>query len=65
MAKKSKCHICESVLNKTEIGLSKKLFDIKTERFYCLSCLSNYLDVTIEDLLEKVEEFKEQGCDLF
>ena len=31
----------------------------------CLSCLSNYLEVDEEELLEKAEEFKAEGCTLF
>jgi hypothetical protein len=65
MAKQSKCHLCETELDKTAVALNKKLLDIKVTRFYCLDCLANYLDVTIDDLLAKVEEFKEQGCTLF
>jgi hypothetical protein len=65
MAKKIKCRLCETELDKTAVGLNKKLLDGKITRFYCLSCLANYLDVTIDELLAKVEEFKEQGCTLF
>jgi hypothetical protein len=31
----------------------------------CLGCLADYLGNTKEDLLIKIEEFKEQGCGLF
>jgi hypothetical protein len=65
MTKKIKCRLCETELDKTAVGLNKKLLDAKVTRFYCLSCLANYLDVTIDELFAKVEEFKEQGCTLF
>jgi hypothetical protein len=65
MARNTKCHICEERLGKVEIGLNKKLIDKKVWKYYCLSCFASYLDVTSEELLGKVEEFKEQGCDLF
>jgi hypothetical protein len=65
MANQIKCHLCEDKVDKIAVGLNKKLLSIKVMRFYCLSCLANYLDVTIEELLAKVEEFKEQGCKLF
>ena len=65
MAKRIKCHICETELDKNAIGLNKKLLNIETDRFYCLSCLANYLDVTIQELIDKIEDFKEQGCTLF
>jgi hypothetical protein len=65
VAKQKKCHLCEVALDKIAIGLNKKLLGIKGTRFYCISCLANYLDVTVEELLAKVEEFKEQGCKFF
>jgi len=63
--KTAKCYLCESELNKIAVGLNKKLLGRKIERFCCLSCLSNYLDISVEDLLAKAEEFKNQGCTLF
>jgi predicted nucleic-acid-binding Zn-ribbon protein len=60
------CYVCgKENLNKNEIGLTKKLFDKNAKRFYCLNCLAEYLEVDTEFLLEKVEEFKTQGCILF
>ena len=65
MDKKS-CYVCgKEVLNKNEIGLTKKLLGRDSKRFYCLDCLAEYLEVDTEFLLIKVEEFKEQGCKLF
>jgi len=63
---KKKCYVCgKNALSKKEIGLTKKLLDKDSKRFYCLDCLAEYLDVDTEFLLAKVEEFKEQGCTLF
>jgi hypothetical protein len=60
------CYICgKQKLNKDEIGLVKKLISKDSEQFYCLGCLAEYLEVTIDELLAKVEDFKEQGCTLF
>jgi biotin operon repressor len=60
------CYICgKGALSKNEIGLTKKLLDKNSKRFYCLDCLAEYLEVDNEFLLAKVEEFKEQGCKLF
>jgi len=63
---KKVCYICgKGNLNKNEVGLNQKLLGRKVERLYCLDCLADYLEVTTEELLAKVEEFKEQGCKLF
>ena len=60
------CYVCgKSPLTKEEVGLSKKLLDRKTKQFYCLDCLAEYLEVTTEELNDKVEEFKDEGCTLF
>lgn len=63
---KERCYVCGKVpLSKDEIGLTKKLIDKKATNFYCLSCLAEYLEVSEEELLAKIEEFKEEGCTLF
>lgn len=60
------CYVCgKKNLNKNEIGLTKKLISKDTKTYYCLNCLAEYLDVDTELLMEKVDEFKAQGCDLF
>ncbi|MCX5813952.1 MAG: hypothetical protein NT178_15605 [Proteobacteria bacterium] len=63
---KKRCYVCgREALSKNEIGLTKKLLDKESKRFYCVDCLAEYLEVDTEFLLAKVEELKEQGCDLF
>jgi len=60
------CYVCgKEALSKNEIGLTKKLLDDNSKRFYCLNCLAEFLEVDVEFLLTKIEEFKEQGCILF
>ena len=60
------CYVCgKQNLTTDEVGLTKKLLDKNTDKFYCLSCLAEYLEVTEEELLAKIEEFKMQGCTLF
>ena len=61
-----KCYACgKTPLTKDEIGLTKKLIDKKTTKFYCLSCLAEYFEVEVDELLAKIEEFKNEGCTLF
>ena len=60
------CVICgKRDLIKDEIGINKKLLGEQVENFYCLDCLADYLECTVDELLEKIEEFKEEGCKLF
>ena len=64
--KKIECVACGmSNLNKNTIGINKKLLGSDIDNFYCMDCLANFLDVTVEELFEKIEEFKEEGCKLF
>lgn len=61
-----KCVICEKeILEKNVIGLNKKLLGNDIKKYYCMSCLAEFLGVTEEELLAKIDEFKEQGCKLF
>lgn len=60
------CYICgKKDINKNEIGLTKKLIGKKSKKIYCLPCLAEQLEVTEEELLDKIEEFKDEGCKLF
>jgi len=63
---KSNCVMCgKDHLNKDTIGINKKLLGEDIENFYCLDCLAEYLGSTVDELLDKIEEFKEEGCKLF
>lgn len=60
------CASCgKEALEKNEIGINMKLLGEQTTAFYCLDCLADYLGVTVQDILDKIEEFKDQGCKLF
>ena len=51
------CYVCgKEELSKNEIGLTRKLLDKASKRFYCLDCLAEYLEVDTEFLLVKIEE---------
>lgn len=67
MARKNlTCAICEKkFLSKNEIGINKKLLGAQPKKFFCLECLANYLEVDAQDILDKIEEFKNDGCKLF
>ncbi len=63
---KHECVMCGSTgLSKDTGGINKKLLGTKIKNFYCMDCLADYLDCTVQDLLDKIEEFKDEGCKLF
>lgn len=60
------CVICgKERLDKDTIGINKKLLGESINNFYCMDCLAEYLGCNVQDLLDKIEEFKEDGCRLF
>jgi len=59
------CVNCSKDLVKDEIALCKKMLGKNTKQFLCLNCLSEYLNTDQGILLEKIEQFKEDGCTLF
>lgn len=59
------CKQCGSALVKDVIALNKKLLSRDIGQYFCLTCLADYIGTTPDDLLIKIDEFKEQGCTLF
>ena len=60
------CAACGKMpLSKNEIGISKKLLGDEPNQFYCLPCMADYLEVTEQDILDKIQEFLDDGCKLF
>ncbi|KLU60080.1 hypothetical protein CEB3_c35110 [Peptococcaceae bacterium CEB3] len=65
MEKPIKCCLCESQLDKNTVGLNMKFHGRKITKYFCIKCLAAHLDISVEDLLAKIEDFKSQGCTLF
>lgn len=60
------CIVCGKLhLDKDTIGINKKLLGENLSNYYCIDCLAEYLECSVEDLLDKIEEFKADGCKLF
>ena len=65
-ARSYECVSCgKAPLEKNEVGINKKLIGEDSAVYYCVSCLSQYLGVTVQDIEDKIEDFKDQGCKLF
>lgn len=66
MKKSYNCIACGlKDLDKDTIGINKKLLGEDLKNFYCMDCLADYLGCSVQDLLDKIEEFKEEGCKFF
>lgn len=61
------CKICECPLSNDERGLNQKILDVDVKRgiWRCLTCMADYLECEEEELRDKIEEFKAEGCKLF
>lgn len=60
------CAICGiSPLDKNTKGINIKLRGEKVRDFFCLDCLAENLGCEVQDILDKIEEFKNEGCKLF
>lgn len=65
MKKTIRCSICEGDVSKIAKGLCVKLLCQNKREYFCMECLSNFLEVSEEELLEKAEDFRREGCKLF
>ena len=60
------CVMCgKTDLEKDTIGINKKLLGLDIQNFYCMDCLAEYLECSVDEFLDYIEEFKEEGCTLF
>lgn len=61
----SECMECGKELTFNEIGAYRKFVNRGSRQYLCKSCLAAKLDVTVEDIDRKIEQFRAQGCTLF
>lgn len=59
------CKVCKKELSKDEIALNKKLIAKDITYFLCIECLAELLGCDTDALINKINKYKEQGCDLF
>lgn len=60
------CQWCSDTLNnKDVVALNRKLFGTDTTDFFCMECLAEYCGCDQQSLLDKIQQFKEEGCTLF
>lgn len=60
------CVACgKNNLDKDTVGINQKILGKSITNYYCMDCLADFLECQVEDLLDKIEEFKADGCTLF
>ena len=59
------CFRCGMPLSFNEIGAYRKFINRGSTRFLCKPCLAQELNISVETIDRKIEQFKAQGCTLF
>ena len=64
MIVKECCACGEKPLDKDTIGINKKMLGKNNQSFYCMNCLADYLDCSVEDLLDLTDQkyFDSEDC---
>jgi len=61
----TKCKRCGGYVHPDAEGLCMKYLGRDIEDFFCLECLAKYIGSTPDVLKERIERFREEGCQLF
>jgi hypothetical protein len=59
------CKECGNALSPLDIGATKKLINRGAEEFFCIPCLAKHFWVEEDMILQKIKEWRAQGCMLF
>ncbi len=60
-----RCIKCNGPFGSYDVALHKKMVNRGATEFMCSACLARWLGITEEALLQKIDQFKKQGCTLF
>lgn len=59
------CIVCCRPVTSDEMAMTRKLINRGATQFLCLPCLARRFDAAVEELLERMQAFKDMGCTLF
>ena len=60
------CQWCGDAIKEKDVyAINQKLLGEETVDFFCMDCLAEYCGCDKEMLIEKIEQFKQEGCSLF
>lgn len=60
-----KCVKCGKTLTNDEIALHRRLLDFESKEFFCIFCIAEYFDCSVDIMKNKIIHFKNLGCELF
>jgi hypothetical protein len=58
------CH-CTASLQLDVLSLNRKFLGAQSKKLYCLTCMSDLFECAVEDVVNKLDAFKREGCRLF
>jgi hypothetical protein len=61
---RSSCR-CGSSLKLDVLSLNRKLLGEEARKVYCLACMADLFECALEDVVGKLDAFKQEGCRLF
>jgi hypothetical protein len=47
------------------LSLNRKLFGSNSKKLYSLPCMADLFECAVEDVVNKLDAFKREGCRLF
>jgi len=56
---------CGSPLPLDLLSLNRKLLGDASSKRYCLACMADLFECAVEDVVSKLDAFKQEGCRLF
>jgi len=56
---------CGSSLQLDVLSLNRKLLGEQSKKLYCLTCMADIFECAVEDVVNKLDAFKREGCRLF
>jgi hypothetical protein len=56
---------CSTPLQLDILSLNRKLLGDQSTKLYCLRCMADLFECAVEDVVNKLDAFKREGCRLF
>lgn len=59
------CMTCGQPVSRDEMAMTRKLINRGAAQFLCILCLARRFDAPVQELLDRMQDFKDMGCTLF
>lgn len=59
------CMTCGRPVSRDEMAMTRKLINRGAVQFLCIPCLARRFDASVQELMDRMQDFKDMGCTLF